>query len=398
MALRKRDIDALRWDPAGSATQITWDKDGDGTAEALAGFGVQLFATGRKSYVVQYRVGRKSRRMSLGSTSKRTVDQAREEARKILVRALSGEDAAEARQRKPVDTFATFAKDYIEKHAKPHKRSWPEDQRRIDKHLKPRWGRRTLDAVSRADVSKLHAEMGKATKHEANQVLALVSVIYAKAKDWGSVPESFPNPAHSIKPFAVRSRERWLKPEEAQRLLQALHHEGNVFYRSAIRLYLLLAVRRSELLRLRWDDVNLSTGDIVFPETKANRPHDLPLSDVAVSIFTELAEHRVKDNPFVFPSPTLEGGHMHDLKGPWRRLRKRARLEDVRLHDLRRTVGSWAGQDGASLHVISMIMNHSDIKTTRIYARESREAKARELDKQAARVIALDDWRERKGA
>jgi integrase len=252
-------------------------------------------------------------------------------------------------------------------------------------------------------VSAMHAAIGKNSRHEANRLLALAGVIFAKAKDWGDLPESAANPAHGIKQFAEASRDRWLRPEEVKRLLESLRDEDNAFYRSAFLLYLLLGVRRSELLRLRWDDIDLRRRTLTLRETKANRVHHLPLADAAASIFAELREHRVQDNPYVFPSPTVEGGHMHDLKRPWQQLRKRAKLADCRLHDLRRTVGSWLAQDGASLHLIGAVLNHSESKTTQVYARLGDDVTRVALDRHAERVVALlaapaDDQNESKRA
>lgn len=146
-------------------------------------------------------------------------------------------------------------------------------------------------------------------------------------------------------------------------------------------------MRRSELLSLRWTDVDLDRQEVNLRETKAGRSHVVPLAAPAVDLLSGLP--REVGNPHVFPSLN-SGGHLYDLKKPWRRIRDRAGLEDVRLHDLRRTVGSFLALDGASLQLIGKILNHTEAKTTVIYARLTEDATRQALERHGERILSLD--------
>jgi integrase len=120
--------------------------------------------------------------------------------------------------------------------------------------------------------------------------------------------------------------------------------------------------------------------------TKAGRVHYVPLSAPAMTILRELP--RLGDNPYILP------GHIHgrpivNINRPWRRIRKAAGVEDVRLHDLRRTVGSWLAQSGNSLHLIGRVLNHSNQSTTAIYARFGQDHVRQALEEHAARLMGV---------
>src|SRR5690606_30003159 len=153
MALTKRAIDALKYNPKGRPVQILWD----GT---LPGFGVRIFPSGAKSFVLDYRSNGRKRRITLGKCGVLTPVQARKKALKELVGITDGADPAEDRRKqRAAKTVKDFTKTYIEDHAKPHKKSWTEDQRRIKKYVVPALGSRSLHAVTRGDVARLHRKI-----------------------------------------------------------------------------------------------------------------------------------------------------------------------------------------------------------------------------------------------
>ena len=237
-------------------------------------------------------------------------------------------------------------------------------------------------------MNALIVALGAAHPVEANRVWALLSVMFNKAIEWGRVPGDWKNPAHGVGTAIKRerSRERWITQSELPALLSAIDSEPNPYHRAAFKLYLLTGLRRSELLSLRWRDVDLTDGTLHVPLTKSGRSHTLPLSSPARAIFAELP--RELNNPHVFPA--ANGGHMADLKKPWRRVRDTAGLSDVRLHDLRRTVGSMMAQDGASLLMVGKVLNHSETRTTeRAYAHLGSEAVRDAMERHGARVIDI---------
>ena len=146
---------------------------------------------------------------------------------------------------------------------------------------------------------------------------------------------------------------------------ESINQERNPYIRGALWLYLLTGMRRSELLRARWSDVDLERKTLRLPQTKAGRPHTVRLSDAAVKILKDLP--RMLHNPHIIPG-RKKGEALVNINKPWGRVRKRAGIEDVRLHDLRRTLGSWMAQGGDSLITIGKALGHSNTSTTATYA------------------------------
>jgi integrase len=376
MALTKRAIDSMTYHGKDGKRQVTWDDE-------LPGFGVRVYPTGKKAFVLSYRVAGRKRLMTLGSYEQYTVDQ----ARKHLVAIDSGSDPLEARQKDAQgETVKELCSAYIERHAKPHKRTWDQDQYRIDKHILPAWGYRKVRSITGADVAALHSTIGKNAPYEANRTLALISKIFELARRWGFVPKDQINPARDIDRYKEEKRDRWINPDELPRLAQAIDAEPNIYVRMALWLYLLTGVRKSELLAARWEDVDWERQELRLAETKAERVHYVPLSAPAMAILRELP--RLEGNPYILPGH-ITGRPLVNINKPWTRIRKAAGVEDVRLHDLRRTVGSWLAQSGNSLHLIGRVLNHSNQSTTAIYARFGQDHVRQALEEHAARIMGV---------
>lgn len=325
--------------------------------------------------------------MTIGTYGQYTVDQARKLARKHLVAIDGGADPLEARQKDAQgETIKELCSAYIERHARPHKRSWGDDQRRIDSHLLPAWGNRKARSITGTDAAALHSSIGKNAPYEANRTLALISKMFELGRRWGFVPEHQANPARDIDRYKEHKRDRWVNPEELPKLAQAIDAERNVYIRMAMWLYLLTGVRKSELLAAQWGDIDWQRQELRLGETKAGRAHYVPLSASAMTILRDLP--RLEGNPYILP------GHVHgrplvNINKPWTRIRKAAGVEDVRLHDLRRTVGSWLAQSGNSLHLIGRVLNHSNQSTTAIYARFGQDHVRQALEEHAARLMGV---------
>jgi integrase len=399
MAVTKRDIDRLAWKEDGPSVQLLQDGQ-------VPGLAVRVYPSGKKAFVLRYRpVGaRQPRNLTLGAYGVLTLQQARDHARKALVDAKNGNDPIEARRKARLgSTVRELAELYLERHAKPHKKTWQEDARRLTKWVVPALGTRKAEEVKRADVARLHGRIGKAAPYEANRVLALVAVMFTKAAEWGLVDENAPNPAARVQPYKERSRDRWVTPAELPALVKAINAEPSPYVRAAMKLYLLTGLRRNELLGLRWKDVDFERRELRLSDTKAGRSHVVPLSTHAIEVLGELP--RQLGNAHVFPGDK-PGKPLVNIAKSWRRVRARlwlatnpekaaelrerasaevasgrkhagkgpaaveARLitlaqreagsdETLRLHDLRRTVGSWLATSGASLPLIGKVLNHS---------------------------------------
>ena len=357
MKLTKKFIDAQIYN--GTAKHIIWDGE-------TKGFGVRLYPTGNKSFVMDYRDNNRKNLMVIGSYSKLTIDQARKEAKAKFADLAKGINPLQKRQEeRQGNRIKDLCTAYIERHA-VNKKSGKDDITRIERFIVPEWGNLLVTNIKRADVAALHTKLGKHGHYQANRVYSLLSKMFNLARVWGFVPEEHINPCFGIEKFKEEKRDRFVSHEEFPKLAEAINAELNQSVVSAIWLYLLTGVRKEELLTLKWADIDLERKELKLTDTKNGKAHYVPLSIAAVDILNQTP--RIDGNPFVIVGKN-PGCHLVNIAKPWERIRLAAGLEDVRLHDLRRTVGSWLAQSGNSLHLIGKVLNHSNQSTTAIYSR-----------------------------
>jgi len=369
MKLTKSNIDAFEYTGKPTASggwtrDVRWD-------DAPPGFGIRIYppqnGRSKKSFVLSYRIHGRKRLKVIGRYGILTVQQARNKARQYLASIIDNEDPF---QTEHIPTFAEFAPIYIDRHAKPQKKTWERDQNRINKHLKPRFGTYRLHAITRGDIHKFHTDIGEKTPVLANRLLAQLSIMFNKAIAWGYLPEKTPNPTEYVEPFKERSRDRYITPEEMPELAQAINAEENLYVRSVLWLYIFTGMRRNELLRSQWEWIDWHREELRLPDTKSGEIQYVPLNALALTLLEALP--RQHGNPYIFPSPRNDDSHLVNIDKPWRRIRKRAGLPDIRIHDLRRTVGSWLAESGVSLQVIGDVLRHAETRTTeKAYARLS---------------------------
>ena len=346
---------------------IVWDS-------SLSGFGVRAKASGVKTFVIQYRNrGGRSRRLSLGNLGKVTLDQARKEALKLLGQVAAGADPAEERRmRLRSETISQLADVYMKEHCagrcKPstiEANTWL-----LNKFVKPRLGRRKLLELRPVDIAKMHADL-QATPYNANRVLGLLRAMLNCAERWEMIPRGS-NPAAVIKPYPERRRERFLSADELKSLMDALdaaEQEESIdrYEAAAIRLLIFTGCRLSEITTLEWDSVDLANARIVMARHKTDQygAKIIPLNAPALGVLTDLP--RVEDNPYVIVGKKT-GKHLINLEKPWRRVRKAAGLDDVRIHDLRHSFASFAVGAGVPLALIGGLLGHRSVQTTARYA------------------------------
>lgn len=245
MKLTKRSIDSATYE---GGTDYRWDS-------SLTGFGMRIYPSGRKSFVVSYRVAGRKRIMVLGSYGRMTVQQARDQARGILFAATEGVDSAEERQlARGEPTMADLCEMYMERHAKPHKKTWKSDERRVRKYILPALGHLKVEEVTREQVGALYRRVGAKTPTAANRLLAVLSMMFNLASEWGVVSENFRNPARMRKRYKYREkrRDRPVTTEELPRLLKAIDAEPDPWVQGILQLFLLTGLRKGELLHARW--------------------------------------------------------------------------------------------------------------------------------------------------
>ncbi|MGK5089984.1 site-specific integrase [Bdellovibrionota bacterium FG-2] len=379
MKLTKSVIDRAKYEGDGVGRFVLWDS-------SLSGFGLRIYPSGRKAFILSYRFQGRKRLLTLGDFGELTLDQARDRALRANLSAKDGEDPLADRRREVAgETVGDLCDSYLERHAKIHKKSWKEDERRLDRFIRPAWKAHKVRSISAEDVAHLHLRIGKQAPYEANRVLEIISKMFELARRWRMFDEGAPNPARDIDKFPEKKRDRWLTSEELPRLAKAIGDEQSVYVRAAIWLYLFTGVRKSELLNAKWEDVDLQRRELRLPDTKSGRTHYVPLSEPALDLLRAIP--RECENPYVLPGH-VKGKALVNISKPWYRIRKAAKVEDARLHDLRRTVGSMMAQGGQSLQTIGKVLNHSSLAITQgVYAHLS-DTQARAALDAHGRVIS----------
>ncbi len=368
-------VDALKVPATGRSD--CWDAK-------VPGFGLRVSQSG-KTWFVRYRQNGKRRRMVLGKFPAMSLADARAAARKLLGQIAAGADpAADRAEVKAEATLKDLVDSYMQRHADPHKRTAWQDRKVLGRYLPSTWYARRLSTITRDEVVDLHARVGRDHGHyAANRLLALLRVMLNLAHDWNLLKGD--NPATRVKLFREEKRERFLSPEEVRRLNDALLDEPNPYWRGYFPLALMLGTRRAELLSVRWENVDLQARTLRLPETKAGRSHLLPLPGPAIELLQSFPSRGQEE--FVFPGPGATG-HLVEPAKAWQRIRVRANLTDARIHDLRRTLGSWLAGAGYSLPLIGKALNHSQPATTAIYARLSLDPLREALESNAALLTA----------
>lgn len=377
MKLTKIIADKAEYQGQENERQVIWDS-------TLRGFGLRIYPSGKKTFILEYRISGRKRQLTIGAYGPLTVDMARDYATKALAQVIEGKDPLKEKQQGiHGKTVKALCEDFIERHAKPHKKSWKRDLERMNRTIIPAWGTLKVTAITSADVAKLHHDMTmRGAPYEANRTMVLVSAMFNLAIRWGYYEGT--NPARGIQKNKEKKRDRWLTPQELPRVAKAINEEENIFARAAIWLYLFTGVRKSELLQAKWEDIDMERKELKLSDTKAGRAHYVPLSSPALKILEDLP--RLLDNPYIIPG-AQKGGHWVELKKVWKRIKSRAQIEDIRLHDLRRTVGSWLAQSGSSLHLIGRVLNHSSTSTTAIYAHFAQDHVRDALENHAQRLL-----------
>ncbi len=338
---------------------IYWDS-------ALECFGLRVYPSGRRSYVYSYWVHRRKRLGTLGRADVLTLEEARRKAKALLGQVASQQDPQDNKdQMRNALTITELAAAYIEHYAKLKKRSWKQDESLLKSLLIPTLGTRLAITVATADIQQIHTEKGSIHPGTANNFLIVVRKLFNWAPTAGHLPNGHANPAVGITGFPKRKRRRFLTTAEMPRFIQALEEEDSEYAKHALWLLLLTGLRMRELLKAKWADIDWDAGTLFVGLTKNGEPLLAPLSDEALARLRRIP--RLANNPYIICGKS-QGEHFRELGPVLRRILKRAEIENLRVHDLRRTVGSWLAQGGTTLHLIGDVLNHLDPKTTAGYA------------------------------
>ena len=367
-SISKRTVEAL---PVGEREAVYWDS-------SLSGFGVRVYPSGSRIYLVQTRAGGKSRRLTVGRHGLITAEQARRKAAQIIADIKAGNEPVLHNGAAPTDagpTVAEVAERFMTEHVAV--RCKPTTQRQcrdiIDRHLLPTLGNVRLGRIGRERVAALHYSLHE-TPTMANKVVDMLSRLFNMAELWGIAPEGG-NPCRFVRKYKEPPRERFLSEDEFRRLGQVLGEveaEGKVHPSAvaAFRLLMLTGCRKSEILTLRWEDVDIGAGELRLRDAKTGA-RAVAISPSARRVLKGLP--RVPGNPWVIAG-TKPGRHFRNLNSAWLVIRSRAELKDVRIHDLRHSFASRALALGESLPMIGKLLGHRKVQTTARYAHLARDS------------------------
>jgi integrase len=332
----------------------------------LPGLQVCVSATGAKVFYFVKRMDGKPTRVRLGTVAQLSVDQARKAAAKLVGRvAEGGNPQDERRQKRHEATLQDVFTHWLETHAKPRKRTWKEDVRKFDKYM-PAFHGRTLSAIRVVDVVAWHHKIGRDHgPYQANRCLELLTTLYGKAFEVGYLG---PNPCKAVVAFPEESRERFLLPNEMQAFFTALAGQDEIWQHFFL-LCLFTGGRRGNIASMKWDEIDLPGGVWRIPASKFKngRPATIALSPPAIAIL-ERRRDATNGSEWVFPSGRTDN-HVIDPRKAWERILAASKIENLRMHDLRRSLGSWQAALGTSLPIIGRSLGHSDSKSTQVYAR-----------------------------
>lgn len=317
-----------------------------------------------RSFYLVRKVNGRAQRVRLGG-AEITIELARKQAQKLNGEIAQGLDPMDAKRSvRESDTLQELWDRYKREHLELRctEKTRITDQSRFDTCFADWKSRRVLgitETAVRGLHTKLAQERGKTTANRAIQLLRRLLI-------WGKVKD---NPVtHKFSFFREKSRERFLLPDEIPKFFAALDDEAtNPLVRDFIYLCLWTGARRSNVASMRDDEINIASALWTIPSPKSKNAEPMPvhLAAPALKIVKQRMGH---PSGYIFPG-TGKRGHFVEPKSTWKAIVKRSGLTDIRLHDLRRTFGSWQVASGASLPVIGRSLGHKHASATQIYAR-----------------------------
>jgi len=352
------------------------EKRYDAIDTKVAGLHLMIYPKGSKTYNLVRYIKRKKRRIKIGGYNNITIDQARDKAKKLNAAIdLGGDPYADLQAAKNELTFRELYEIYYNDHvAKYTKR--PQDNRAIaEYHILPFMGHWQLSEATKDKMNELHADIAEGSgKPTANKVLNRISSVYNFGINNNKYNGS--NPCRGIKRYKEYAKGRFLNRQELKAFFNAILQEEQLF-QDYFHMLLLTGARKSNVLAMEYTavDFDLRRWTIHGLHTKNDDINVVMLPESAIEIIRRRYEANKRLNapsPYVFPGDG-EKGHLCDPKRAWQRIRDRMGVQDITMHDLRRTLGSYMTIKGTSLPMIGKALNHKSLRSTEIYARLSQD-------------------------
>lgn len=399
---------------------------------------VRVTANGQKTFQLYQKHQGRPVRVTLGTFPDMSVENARKVALKAKGALASGINPnVEKNKLRQEITLKELFRLYMDRYSKIEKKSWAYDEREITKFLS-NWFNRKISDISKHEITNLHLKLRKVNGlYQANRIIERLRSMYNKAIEWGWDGD---NPTKGIRKFKEKSRDRYITPAEMPLFMDALEDEGNEVARDYFYIALFTGARKTNTLQMRWEQIDWHNKTWRIPDTKNGEPVVIPLGGKAL----EILDKRLKfshGNPWVFPSATSKEGHFADPKKAWNRVRQKATLAlwkqipayaalieevkeelekadnygyetlrlyntvlkkaeeykmqlptglmDLRLHDIRRTFGSWQAISGASLQIIGKSLGHKSQHSTQVYARLHNDPVRASMEKATEAMLKL---------
>jgi len=397
------------------------------------GLSLYVTAKGVKSFFVRRRISGRDERVILGRFPDMTVDGARKAALKVKNDIAQGMNPnLEKKKMREETTFGELFQKYLDEHSKIHKRSWEYDESEVKRHL-AHWMTRRLSSISRQEVRALHKKIGANNGHvQANRIVDRIRAIFNKGIEWGWEGE---NPATKITKFPETPRDRFVLPHEFPFFFAALAEHEDDTISDYFWIALLTGARKSNVLAMRWQDIDWHLKQWRIPATKNGDPLTVVLPQSAIPILER--RQRKTNSIWVFPSAGSKTGHLVSPKRAWKSIKLNATIKylrslpaleplfddikrpdgkelsngnlykalvkcakgrkidlpkgilDVRIHDLRRTLGSYQAIIGASEVVIGKSLGHKSSEATKIYSRLTLDPVRDAVEAATAKMMAL---------
>ena len=334
----------------------------------------EVRASGGRTFYVKYLNNRgKTRWYRLGYPQDLTLLQIRALADKIRNQLALGIDPAEGKAaQKSTPSFGDFVENQYLPHIKSYKRSWETDVSILKNHLLPRFTKKYLDEISRADITKLLNERVAegAKPGTVNRSLIMMRYIFNLAVRW-EVPGIKANPTKGVPLIEENNKkERYLSTQEAQRLYAAVCSSDNTMLQYIVPMLILTGSRKREVLDAKWQDFDSTRRIWRIPTTKSGRARHVPLSDGVLNILSSMP--RDMKCEWVFANPKTLKPYV-SIFCAWNTARTKAGLADVRVHDLRHSHASFLVNAGRTLYEVQKILGHTQVKTTQRYAHLSHD-------------------------